>query len=123
MPWDVFVQSDCPVVETRYAGDLSMTDLVHAVDATIKTALQHGISRFFSDCLALQGGHSLTDLYFLAQRVAESGIGGNVREAVLLPVQPAAKDDALFWENAARNRGFVVRVFADRDIAQKWLLE
>jgi hypothetical protein len=123
MPWDVFVQSDCPVVETRYAGDLSMTDLVQAVDATIKTALQHGISRFFSDCLALQGGHSLTDLYFLAQRVAESGIGGNVREAVLLPVQPAAKDDALFWENAARNRGFVVRVFADRDIAQKWLLE
>ncbi len=123
MPWDVFVQSDCPVVETRYAGDLSMTDLVQAVDATIKTALEHGISRFFSDCLALQGGHSLTDLYFLAQRVAESGIGGNVREAVLLPVQPAAKDDALFWENAARNRGFVVRVFADRDIAQKWLLE
>ena len=44
MPWDVFVQSDCPVVETRYAGDLSMTDLVQAVDATIKTALQHGIS-------------------------------------------------------------------------------
>ncbi len=123
MPWDVFVQSDCPVVETRYAGDLSMTDLVQAVDATIKTALEHGISRFFSDCLALQGGHSLTDLYFLAQRVAESGIGGNVREAVLPPVQPAAKDDALFWENAARNRGFVVRVFADRDIAQKWLLE
>lgn len=123
MPWEVFVQSECPVVETRYVGALSMTDLVQAVDATIETASQHGISRFFSDCLALQGGHSLTDLYFLAQKVAESGFGGNVREAVLLPVLPAAKDEALFWENTARNRGFVVRVFADRGAAQKWLLE
>lgn len=123
MPWEVFVQSECPVVETRYVGALSMTDLVQAVDATIEAARQHGISRFFSDCLALQGGHSLTDLYFLAQKVAESGFGGNVREAVLLPVLPAAKDEALFWENTARNRGFVVRVFADRGAAQKWLLE
>ena len=123
MPWEVLVQSEHPVVETRYAGDLSMADLLQAVDATIEAAARHGISRFFSDCLALQGGHSLTDLYFLAQRVAESGIGGNLREAVLLPVLPAAKDEVLFWENTARNRGFVVRVFDDRDVAQKWLLE
>lgn len=123
MSWEVFVQSGCPIVETRYAGELSMADLMQAVDATVAAGMQHGIKRFFSDCLALKGGHSLTDLYFLAQKVAESGVGGDMREAVLLPVQPAAKDEALFWESTARNRGFVVRVFGDRDAAQKWLLE
>ena len=43
------------------------------------------------------------------------------REAVLLPLDPAAEEEFQFFETVCRNRGLDVRVFAERDEALAWL--
>lgn len=122
MPWQVSVHSDPVVIETRYAGAISPSDLQNAVRETLALAKTHASQRFLSDCGDLIGGHSVFDLYFLADALQQSGLPHPVREAVLLPGLPEPEANVRFWETTARNRGIDARLFVDRASALAWLL-
>lgn len=123
MAWTARYRPDLEAVETLFAGFVNRAELLAAVAETQQLLAQHcgqGLQRVLGDCSTLQGGQSLADLYFLAERLAASGIGATLREAVL--VAPGAlADSVLFWEDACRNRGLTVRVFDDRVLAERWL--
>ncbi len=122
MPWKVSVHSDPAVIETRYAGAISPSELQDAVRETLELAKAHASHRFLSDCEDLIGGHSVFDLYFLADALQQSGITRTVREAVLLPGLPEPEANVRFWETTARNRGIDAQLFVDRASALAWLL-
>lgn len=123
MPWEVTLHADLGIVETRYDRVLRPAELEAAVLETLRVASEAGASRFLGDCTRLTGGHSIADLYFLAQAVQNSKVAGRVREAVLLPEVQSAQRVVHFWEDAATNRGLVVEIFCDREAAVDWLLD
>lgn len=123
MPWRVSLNPELPVVETLYSGLLNPAELSDAVRATVSALLEHGLTRVLSDCTELEGGHSITDLYFLADAVLASGLSQVMKEAVLMPSRHDPAVNAQFWETLCVNRFFSVRLFKERVAAIEWLLQ
>ena len=97
-------------------------ELADAVKANMALALQHDRMRLLADCTGITGGHSVFDLYYLADAIVDSGLASKLREAVLVPANPAFAETVRFWETTCANRGIDVRTFDDRQQALDWLL-
>lgn len=122
MPWHITYQADTQIVETSYVGRLLPAELYAAVSQTIAAGRDHQARRFLGDCTALQGGHSILDLYELANLIIALR-PGPIKEAVLLPQLAAIQEEVQFWETTCVNRGFNVRLFADKAAAVRWLCD
>lgn len=120
-PWQVHWCAGPGCVEIVYAGQVSADELAASVEAALDLARAHGGTRYLTDCSALAGGHSVVDLYRLAERLTARGLGAGLREAVILPTAVRYAPDATFWRDAGRNRGLEVEVFPDRAAALAWL--
>lgn len=122
MVWQCEKLAAHPIIETAYVGLVGQAELESAVRATIDLAGRTGITRFLADCSRLEGGHSILELFGIANTLSASGAFGAMREAVLLPALPTAAEDVRFWETVCLNRGLIVRIFDDRAAAIDWLL-
>ncbi|NTV91757.1 MAG: hypothetical protein HGA72_00315 [Chlorobiaceae bacterium] len=122
MPWRVIVNPHIPVIETCYSGVLTQAELSAAVEETISLAGKYRRNRFLADCTELDGGHSFTDLFFLADFVLNSDPDHLLKEAVITNNAPVASQNASFWETTCLNRGLKVRLFSDRQSAIDWLV-
>lgn len=123
MPWSVEYRSDPSYIETRYEGILRPDELRAAIEATMAASIKERTLRFLGDCSLLEGGHSVVDLYAMVDLLEASGVARGMREAIIMPFLAPAARDVQFWETAAMNRGFFVRLFPDREQALTWLLE
>ena len=66
-------------------GTIPAESLRDAVRATLALAQDRGSRRFLADCSSLEGGHSILDLYELGKSIEGSGVGRDLREAIVLP--------------------------------------
>lgn len=123
MPWQVRIREDRPVVELTYSGRLDIADLRESMVATLAALVRAATPQLLTDCRAMEGGHSMTDLYDLMEEAADHGMRGHVREALLLPPSPDSQERVRFWETVGLNNGMAVRAFEDRDSAMAWLAE
>ncbi len=123
MAWSTSYLSDSRVVLTVYSGVMPPEALIDAVQATIRLGQRQGAKRFLADCRALEGGHSIVDLYGLEKLLESSGMTRDMREALVLPQLEAPSRDVRFWETMCQNRGFDVRVFEAMAEAEAWLAE
>jgi hypothetical protein len=122
MPWHAGVSPDHPIIETMYAGNLTPDELSDAVMETLSLIRAHDVMLLLADCTTLEGGHSISDLYGLADAVLKTGLAHRIKEAVLLPEIPDTEERVRFWETTCFNRGITVRIFDDRQKALDWLL-
>lgn len=122
MSWKLSTLTEPPILELRVEGILTPAELHEAARTTMERAGAQGIHRVLADGTALQGGHSIVDLYAVVQVLTSFDIVHTLKEAVLLPALPSAAADAHFWETACVNRGIQVRLFDDRAAALAWLL-
>lgn len=99
MPWSASYSADADAVMTTYAGVIPPDLLAEAVKGTMALGLEKGTSRFLADCTALEGGHSIVDLYFISQLLEDAGISRSFREAIVLPQLQSAAAEVRFWEN------------------------
>ncbi|MGZ8218160.1 hypothetical protein [Methylomagnum sp.] len=124
MPWQIIFQADARIVETVYSGVVKPDELMAACKATLAFARENSAILFLGDCMALQGGHSVFDLYAIVDVLETHGFPRAGKEALLFP--PLELSDVSrnidFWETACGNRGYVVRVFHDREAALRWLI-
>lgn len=123
MPWSASYSADADAVMTTYAGVIPPDLLAEAVKGTMALGLEKGTSRFLADCTALEGGHSIVDLYFIGQLLEDAGISRSFREAIVLPQLQSAAAEVRFWETTCWNRGMDVRVFKTMAEALAWLGE
>lgn len=122
MPLSIVRHSEPSYIEAAFAGPFSSTELTAAAEQVRVAAREHETRCILADCTdLLTGGHTLTDLY----RIAESSGEGRqqLREALLRPTSPTAVEYVRFWEDVCRNRGMAVRVFEDRAAALAWLFD
>ncbi len=122
MPYQVCFNEKDQIVETVYQGLLTSDELMEAAMASLKVAEQHQTTRFLGDCTTLDPGGSLFDIYDLVQFYENIPFARFSKEAILLPQIPQAVEDMQFYELVSQNRGFEVRIFADRQVALDWLL-
>lgn len=120
MPWHITYHPDLALVETYYAGKLPPHELREAVEATIAQGQRHDTVHFLGDCSNLEGGHSIVELYELAELISTLQ-PYRFREAIILPQLKAVQRDVEFWETICANRGFIVRIFKTREAALAWL--
>ncbi|MGE3847742.1 MAG: hypothetical protein AB7I01_12755 [Gammaproteobacteria bacterium] len=123
MPWQTEHHAEAGVIHTTYTGQVPPQELGAAVAAAVGLAARHGTHLFLTDLRQLEGGHSVFDLYALAETLHALPIPLHAREALLLPTSRRAAGDADFWETVCRNRGYEVRGFADPATALAWLRE
>ena len=122
MNWQTSYQDNTQLVELTYSGAVSKTELAESAQATLKLAQDHGTYKVITDCTAMQAGHSLADLYFLSDWLI-SMKAHRLKEAVIMPTEAAYSELARFWETTCINRGLRVRVFDQREAAERWLME
>ena len=122
MPWDTSLNPDQPIIEITYTGFVSAGDLFDCFQNTLNLVRSSGRTLLLADCSTFKGGHSLLDLYSLANTLLTIEDSHLLREAVILPGLPGPAEMAGFWDNVCNNRGITVRIFENRQEALEWLL-
>jgi hypothetical protein len=64
---------------------------------------------------------SISEIYDVPEKWNTTGLPRNMRLALVAPPHSISLENARFYENVARNRGWIVQVLADRDSAIQWL--
>jgi hypothetical protein len=121
MPWTLSYDEEHAVVETLYTDPLPPEELQNVIRANLVLAREKGATRFLGDCTRLSRESSAQSVYALGDFLVTLELPEGLKEAILLPVAPAAERDLRFYETVALNRGFQVRVFDDRASAFLWL--
>ena len=123
MPWKISFDGQTRIVETTYTGAIGPAELGAAALAPIAAAREHSSKLYLGDCLTLEHAVTLFNIYDLVRFLESLSLERDLKEAILLPLAPEAGADLKFYETAAQNRGYNVRVFNDRADALRWLLE
>ncbi len=123
MAYEVRFDAATRIVETTYAGLITVPELQAAILQSLALADAHETFLFLGDCRTLEPGGSLFDIYDIVSFL-ESVLSNRVmKEAILLPQDLNAQSEMRFYETVSRNRWFDVRVFFDQDTAVAWLMD
>ena len=122
MPWTAKYNAGLHAVEVISRGDLSPEDLRTQIVESIRLGWEHATDRLLIDDEQLTSAFSAIDLVSLVDAYAEMGLSQRTRIAVLLPTSPHSARTMQFYETAARNRAYNLRVFPGRVAAQLWLV-
>jgi hypothetical protein len=123
MPWKISFDEQTRIVETTYTGLIGDAELREVALATLVVGREHSTGLYLGDCLDLEHAGSLFNVYDLVRFFESLPVERTIKEAILLPAAPNASNDLKFYETAALNRGYNVRVFNERAAAVRWLLE
>lgn len=121
MTWTIEYDDARRVIVIVYSATLTPEDIEASAVEALSLAGRHACRRILADCRTLLNTNSMSTVYLLADRIAAMKASTSVREALVLPQNPLAREAVLFWEKACCNRGLDVRSFADPDEAIRWL--
>jgi hypothetical protein len=96
---------------------------MEALGAAMALHQSTGYFRYLADCTEMTGGHTVFDLYNVVANLENYQIDPRTKEALLTVPSSATAGDVRFYETAAVNRGFTVKLFTDREAALAWLSE
>jgi hypothetical protein len=126
MSWSYEHNPTLGVVEVVYKSEVSARDLRESTSELIELGKREGLNRFLVDAadMTLAPSTSLVDAYDLPTRqYVEQGADRQCRVAIYLPDSARARDAVRFYETACVNRGWMVKVFSERQEAVKWLAQ
>lgn len=119
MPCNFTFDAEGSHAEATYFGRLTASELEAAAGEITALMQKNNTMLLLADCTGVVGGHSVFDLYALADWI--KGCAPRMREAIVLPTLDLAAENVRFWETTCRNRGLAVRIFNDRQSALAWL--
>ena len=120
MPYSAAFDPALALIRVTYSGTVSPGDLQQAFQDVF--TLCHTTSRYsiLADCTRMTGGHTLFDLMNLISQFEPRGVPRTFKEAVVMN-SPLNRRETEFYEIAAMNRGFNVRLFECEAEAVAWL--
>jgi hypothetical protein len=118
MPFDVRYDPEHDCIISRYSGDLDMKSFREYAAEMAKTASKHDCKCLINDMREAEIKWSTVDLYNLPNLLDSEGITRSWKRAILFT---EISENARFFETAARNKGYRVKIFTDRDEAMGWL--
>ena len=122
MAWSAKFNAELGIVESTFRGPTTAADFREETTAAIALAKQAGTTRHLIDSSELIFAANLADLYlFPASRYESEQVDRRSRIAILSPRDEKAREATQFYQVACVNRGWTVKVFADRQEALGWL--
>lgn len=110
------------IVELVFSGSHTQAESRESAAKAIALGKEHGDAHALVDATETELSVSILDLLDLPDRhYVEHDMSRRIKVAVLPPKNPGAKEDAWFFENTCRNRGWQVSLFANREDAIEWL--
>jgi hypothetical protein len=123
MSWNVEYDSELGIVSGRYVGHVTNDDFREATAKAIALGRANNTNRFLIDDSQYEGGATVFGLYELPNLHEELEADRKSRGALILPSSgSSAEKDARFYETVCQNRGWLIRVFSERQEAINWLL-
>ena len=123
MPLIVSHNLSSNIVEIEYVGFVSKEDLMYALVRYGEFFNDFGSRKILANCIAMTGGHGVEDLEEKFSQYTEYKMHEGAVEAIVVPQDPSLRHLIDFAELSALNAGIIVKLFADRDSAVKWLME
>jgi hypothetical protein len=106
-----------------YASGIRSRETVNEITMKIfHTALERHISKVLVDIRDLNGNFGIKDIFDFVTGVIKDLRGKGIDQVAILDVRRSSKPGWLL-EPVAQSRGFNFRVFADDELAKKWLGE
>ena len=120
MPYKVSYDPDSAFIVTVFEGKLSLEELLAEEDESIALAIENDTRKFLVDLVAYEGFISLIDLYEFPDRY-EKKLRRPIYVAVVQPRSQEARKDVMFYETICNNRGWDIKIFANKEDAVAWL--
>ena len=122
MPHTLREDAGLGIVEVIFTGTITAQDMRASTAEAIALQKRTGAVNFLLNADGWDLKASLVDIYDLPTKTYwQEDLDRRTRIAVMLPHAASAKQGALFYSDASRNRGWNVRVFDDRAAAVEWL--
>ena len=120
MPGTATFDPDHGLIRVAYAGVVTAKELQLALRDVVRLCQETGRLKVLADCTQMTGGHDLFDLMELIAKFEARCVPHTFNEALLMHGQ-LNRREIEFYETAALNRGFNVRIFEDEAAALAWL--
>ena len=123
MPWRVERAADHGIIETTYTGSVAASDVRAATAEALSLARPTHAELFLTFFEDADLRLSTTDIFAVPEEFKSRGANrGNRLGVVVTGSGSPSVEDARFYENVCRNRGWQVRMFSSRADAVSWLL-
>jgi hypothetical protein len=118
LPWEFEYLQESRVLSVRVTGTVDMASWENQLRTSVEEASKHSCLRYLVDYRKSSMALSVADLYERPKYYSKVGMPHHARIALLI-VEPGREKD--FVESVTSNRGFLVRVFDEREPALQWL--
>ncbi|MDJ0656443.1 MAG: hypothetical protein QNJ40_19945 [Xanthomonadales bacterium] len=123
MGWKLVHHRDLGIIELILRGELTQKDFIDAASARVRAGKETGVNRFIINPLELVATRTQAlDVVDIPSQVYERNHANPTSFVALL--QAEGEEMRLltrFYETAALNRGWKIRVFEQREAALTWL--
>ena len=124
MGWRIMYNESSDIIEITYSGYITGQDLREAATKRISLQKETGSRLILSDATQVIRNPSIAEILHLPDKLyPEYGAGRDSRIALVLPKnKKEAQELGHFFKIVAKNRGWFVETFYDRQEALNWLL-
>lgn len=124
MPWSGKIHDDIAAAEVVYFGVVTVDEIMEATAWLIELEKMRGLRDFLIDVekFVPAPDFSLFDILEVLSQQQADGALRDGRVALFASETSAAREALEFYENAATNRGWLVKAYSEREEALEWLL-
>lgn len=121
MLWEIEYLEEVATVFITYSGTGSSNLFKRSFEEAAAIALRHGARRFLVTTRDYEFGLTAGEIYDFPKAFDRMMVERKTRFAVIMPTDPTGRKNFTFFKTVCRNRGYVVKLFDDKDSALEWL--
>ena len=122
MAWDVKYVPDTDTIELKHTGSLSSQDTKEQAQVVLCLMMETQAARFLLDYSETLSSVPTEDARALPEYCERLGAQRHIRVALVVPASRFNIASYQLFAWAARERGFSVELFPNRESAREWLL-
>lgn len=123
MPYTIDYLKDERIVLITNLGEFTHDDFLKQAQETYEVGLLNHCSLFLVDCTSMIARASTLKIFSTPDMYEKMNAPRTNKVALIAPTDQDTKTDLKFYETVCVNRGWPIKMFADRDSAVRWLRE
>lgn len=123
MAWSIKCHAASGMIELVFAGNVTGPEMREATSWSIALMKKQDIKNILVNTIDQGKVLSTMDIYNLPGQYEKEGLTRQSRVAFLPSHESAVKEQAQFYANVCVNRGWMVRLFENREDAMQWLTD
>jgi len=123
MGWKTEYLRDLDIIEITTDGVFNANNLREIVKSTLDLVEKHQTTAILGNCVNLIHSNTVFNIYEFPAILESMQVDRRLKQAMLPPPNADSRKNIEFYETVSLNRGYIVRVFDDRDKAVQWLHE